>query len=247
MGRGVEMTGCGKCVRFLMFGANFIIWLASIAILVLGIWTVVDRPYLEQLLGNDMYMTAAYILIATGCIIFFVSFLGCFGALKEVKCMLLMYFIIVLLLFIILLIGGILGYVFRDKAETTVNHAMMSAMKEYEIDSTEPVTKAWDETQQAMKCCAINNQTEWARYNSEFSSSSIQIPKSCCKINDETGKAFECQRAPTSSNSYTDGCFSKATEFVEDHALIIGGVGIAVAVIMVLGLVFSIVLFKLIN
>lgn len=62
---------------------------ASIAILVLGIWTVVDRPYLEQLLGSEMYITAAYILIATGCVIFFVSFLGCFGALREVKCMLL--------------------------------------------------------------------------------------------------------------------------------------------------------------
>lgn len=62
---------------------------SSIAILVLGIWTVVDRPYLERLLGNEMYMTAAYILIATGCIIFFISFLGCFGALKEIKCMLL--------------------------------------------------------------------------------------------------------------------------------------------------------------
>lgn len=62
---------------------------ASIAILVLGIWTVVDRPYLEQLLGSEMYLTAAYILIATGCVIFFVSFLGCFGAMREVKCMLL--------------------------------------------------------------------------------------------------------------------------------------------------------------
>lgn len=61
------------------------------------------------------------------------------------------YFIIVLLLFIILLIGGILGYVFRDKAETTVNHAMMSAMKEYKINTELPVTKAWDETQQAVR------------------------------------------------------------------------------------------------
>lgn len=131
MGRGVEMTSGGKCVRFLMFAVNFLIWVSSIVILVLGIWTVVDRPYLERLLGNEMYMTAAYILIATGCIIFFISFLGCFGALKEVKCMLLTYFIIVLLLFIILLIGGILGYVFKDKAKTSITHTMMGTMRDY--------------------------------------------------------------------------------------------------------------------
>ncbi|XP_042241841.1 CD151 antigen-like [Homarus americanus] len=247
MSRGVEMTGCGKCIRFLMFAVNFVIWVASIAILVLGVWTVVDRPYLERLLGNDMYMTAAYILIATGCIVFFVSFLGCFGALREVKCMLLTYFIIVLLLFIILLIAGILGYVFKDKAETSVNHAMMNAMKEYRSGSNNTFTKAWDETQQAMKCCAINEQDEWAKYNTEFSQTGFKVPKSCCKKDDTSGLLQECQTRPSESNSFTDGCFSMATDFVKQHALIIGGVGIAVAVIMVVGLMLSIILFKMIT
>ncbi|KAK8746643.1 hypothetical protein OTU49_017120 [Cherax quadricarinatus] len=247
MGRGVEMTGCGKFVRFLMFAINFIIWVSSIVILVLGIWTVADRPYLERLLGSEMYMTAAYILIGTGCVTFFVSFLGCFGALREVKCMLLTYFIVVLLLFIILLIGGILGYVFKDKARINMNHAMLNAMKEYKIDSDSPYTKAWDETQQAMKCCAIAHQEEWPTNNKEFSMSNLHVPKSCCKKDDTSGEMLDCQRNPTKENSYTEGCFSKAISFVENHALIIGVVGIAVAVITVLGLVLSIVLFKMID
>lgn len=239
------MTSGGKCVRFLMFAVNFIIWVSSIAILVLGIWTVVDRPYLENLLGNDMYMTAAYILIATGCIIFFISFLGCFGALKEVKCMLLTYFIIVLLLFIILLIGGILGYVFKDKAGTSIRHTMMGTMREYGTEKFQHITKAWDETQQAMKCCAIESQDEWMKYNNEFSTGGDKVPKTCCK-KDSKGTFQDCQRSPDSSNSYTDGCYEKAKEFVEQHAIIIGGVAIAVALIMVLGLALSLILFKLI-
>lgn len=245
MGRGVEMTSGGKCVRFLMFAVNFIIWVSSIAILVLGIWTVVDRPYLENLLGNEMYMTAAYILIATGCIIFFISFLGCFGALKEVKCMLLTYFIIVLLLFIILLIGGILGYVFKDKASTSIKHTMMSTMRDYGTKDFEQVTKAWDETQQAMQCCAIGKQDEWMDYNSAFSTTGPKIPRTCCK-KDSDGNLQDCQSSPNSDNSYEDGCYKKAVEFVEQHAVIIGGVAIAVALIMVLGLALSIILFKLI-
>lgn len=246
MGRGVEMDGCGKCVRFLMFAINFIIWVASIVILVLGIWTVVDRPYLEKLLGNDMYMTAAYILIATGCLIFFVSFLGCFGALKEIKCMLLTYFIIVLLLFIILLIGGILGYVFKDKAGTTVRIAMTSAMKEYSPNSGSPVTKAWDETQIAMKCCGIDDpKHEWGTNNINFDTNKV-VPMSCCKKS-ESGELLNCQKNPTESNAHLDGCFSKATDFVMSQAVLVGGVGISVAVIMLLGLILSIVLFKTID
>ncbi|KAG0726990.1 Tetraspanin-11 [Chionoecetes opilio] len=244
MGQGVEMTTGGKCVRFLMFAVNFLIWVSSIAILVLGVWTVVDRPYLENLLGNEMYMTAAYILIATGCIIFFISFLGCFGALKEVKCMLLTYFIMVLLLFIILLIGGILGYVFKDKAATSIKHTMVGSIREYGAEKFEHITKAWDETQQAMNCCAIENQAEWMK-NKAFSSGGNKVPVSCCK-KDSDGEFLNCQRSPTEDNSYTDGCAAKATEFVQQHAVIIGGVAIAVALIMVFGLALSLILFKLI-
>lgn len=54
-----------------------------------GIWTCVDHAYMEQLLGTNLYMSAAYILIATGVVVILISFLGCLGAVKEIKCMLL--------------------------------------------------------------------------------------------------------------------------------------------------------------
>ena len=60
------------------------------------------------------------------------------------------YFIVVLLLFIILLIGGILGYVFKDKAGTSIKNTMISTMRDYGTNNFEQVTKAWDETQQAV-------------------------------------------------------------------------------------------------
>lgn len=44
---------------------------------------------MERLLGTDLYVSSAAILIATGCVVTFVSFLGCLGAFKEIKCMLL--------------------------------------------------------------------------------------------------------------------------------------------------------------
>ena len=55
----------------------------------LGISTVLDQGSLETLLGTQLFLSAAYILIATGAVVVFLSFLGCCGAIKEVKCMLL--------------------------------------------------------------------------------------------------------------------------------------------------------------
>lgn len=70
----------------------------------------------------------------------------------------LQYFIIVLLLFIILLIGGILGYVFKDKAAMSVRHTMVATMREYGTEGNDQITKAWDETQQAVSVVQLHNE-----------------------------------------------------------------------------------------
>lgn len=54
-----------------------------------GVWTLADRSFMERLLGSDLYVNSASILIATGIIVTIISFLGFLGAIKEIKCMLL--------------------------------------------------------------------------------------------------------------------------------------------------------------
>lgn len=243
----MEMDGWGKCARLFMFISNFIIWVGSILLLVLGVWTVVDRPYLEELLGSNVYAAAAYIIIAIGVVAFFVSFLGCFGALKEIKCMLLMYFIITLLMFVVLLVGGILGYVFRGQAQNTVKTTLMQKMKEYDPGApTLRVTRAWDDTQVALKCCGIDEPGNWVSYNKNYLAAGPKVPRSCCKMGSD-GNMLNCEDSPSDSNSFTRGCYDEARGFVEHYGLVIGGVGVVIALLMLLGLVFSMVLFKLIN
>lgn len=58
-------------------------------VLGVGIWTLVDHASMEVLLGTNLYMSAAIILVTTGVVVILISFLGCFGAVKEIKCMLL--------------------------------------------------------------------------------------------------------------------------------------------------------------
>ncbi|XP_029604124.1 tetraspanin-8 [Salmo trutta] len=55
------------------------------------------------------------LLIAAGVIIMVLGFLGCWGAIKENRCMLILFFIGLLLIFILLLIAGILGAVGEKK------------------------------------------------------------------------------------------------------------------------------------
>lgn len=113
MGFGGRMDCCGQCVKYSMFVANFVIFVSctlffstppepstinktnltiqigGAIVFGLGIWTAVDRSYMNELLGTNLYSGATYVLIATSALVCLVSLFGCLGAAKEVKCMLL--------------------------------------------------------------------------------------------------------------------------------------------------------------
>ena len=50
---------------------------------------------MNELLGTNLFMGAVYVLIVTSIIICILSFVGCMGAAKEVKCLLLSVFILI--------------------------------------------------------------------------------------------------------------------------------------------------------
>lgn len=117
-----------------------------------------------------------------------------------------------------MLVGGILGYVFREKVETTLRNSMYGSIRLY--GNNKAVTDAWDETQSRLHCCGVNNYLDWKDF----------LPDSCCQ-EPVPGKKQRC--LPGYSTLYQNGCLNITTEFVKDHAKIIGAAGIIVACLMV--------------
>lgn len=48
-----------------------------------------DKSFINELLGTNLFMGAVYIIIITGALVTLIAFFGCLGAIKEIKCMLL--------------------------------------------------------------------------------------------------------------------------------------------------------------
>merc|ERR1711971_179854 len=218
-------TGDGfrKCIRLAMILANLLILIGAFSVLAVGIWTIVDKSYLEILMRNKLYMSAAYVLIAVGAITIILSVIGCLGSFTEKRLLLLAYFIFVLLMFVALLLGGVFAYVFRQQIANNMKPEMMATIRDYDPSNTsDPITKAWDSTQ-------------------------IKVPASCCKL-DTSGEKVDCaSKNPVDLDEiYQNDCFVEAVVFVRGHATIIGGVAVAIASIMILGMVFSICHYKLI-
>ncbi|XP_054723357.1 CD151 antigen-like [Uloborus diversus] len=241
------VEGLAKVIKYALFLANVIILVGGVSVFAVGVWTLADRSFMERLLGNDLYVTSAAILIATGVVVTVISFLGCFGAIKEVKCMLLTFFIILFMMFIVVLIGGILGYVFRSEVEKQMHQEMLMSVPLYKNDTT--VTDAWDALQPYFKCCGIavnydQSQEVWKR-NSNFQSSDKRVPESCCRRRDQAS-VRQCQGDP-GNYAYDKDCYMEMKDFVKNHALILGGIGIGIACLLIVGMMLSCALFLMIN
>lgn len=68
---------------------GFVVQIGGAVVFGLGLWTLVDRSFMTELLGTNLFTGATYVLIVTSALVCVVSFFGCLGAAREVKCMLL--------------------------------------------------------------------------------------------------------------------------------------------------------------
>ena len=72
--------------------------MCGFVLLALGVWTVNDKLFVDELLRNKLYTETTFIIIVTSNLIILLSAFGCFAAVKEVKCLLLTYAVFMLLL-----------------------------------------------------------------------------------------------------------------------------------------------------
>jgi len=235
---------------------NLLILFGALAVLGVGIWTAVDKSYLEILMRNQLYMSAAWVLVAVGAMTIILSLIGCTGSLTEKRLLLLFYFIFVLLMFVVLLIGGVLAYVFRHQIASTMKPEMLVTAREYNPGlAKDPITRAWDATQNKLECCGVETNATinrpWEAWftNKYINSGSAdrKVPQSCCKL-DANGAQVDCHldNPVDIERIYTSDCFAAALIFVKGHSIVVGGVAVGIAAIMILGMVFSICHYKLI-
>ncbi|NWW27683.1 TSN8 protein, partial [Falcunculus frontatus] len=113
------------------------------------------------------------LLIAVGAIIMVLGFLGCCGAIKESRCMLMLFFIGLLLIVILQVTGGILGAVYKSKVELAVNLTL-----EANVDALQSTTGVYKEYQESFQeferenqCCGLlNGPKDWGEnFNKPFS------------------------------------------------------------------------------
>lgn len=240
---------CGaKCMKYMLFAFNFLFWVLGIAVLGVGIYSRIKSDNYDTILGDGGASSAANILIASGVFVSIIGFVGCCGAIKENKTMLIIYFILVLLIFILEIAAGALAYAKKDEMEEELTKNIQKIIMDnysddHEADAaTKGLVKAIDWFQKEVKCCGASGINDWltSTWFKEQTDKSNLAPKSCCIV-----EVPGCQKIKLSL--YTTGCVDAGVKFVNSHVMDVVKVAIGVAVVQLLVMISAICLCKAIG
>lgn len=230
-------------MKYLLFAFNFVFWIAGIAVMAVGIFTRVSAKEYSALMAEGGFENAANIMIAAGALVMIIGFVGCCGAIRENKWLLLLYFFLVLLIFILEIAGGIIAYTHRAEVVSEIEK-MLNTTLNAKYGESSSLTKAMDHAQTKLKCCGVDSYKNWKRSAWATRNKNSTVPSSCCKDQSVLGCNAGITDANANTKIYTEGCSDAFQKFVKEHMVKLGGIGVGIAIIQILGMVFSLCLFR---
>uniref|UniRef100_A0A452UGV0 Tetraspanin-9 n=1 Tax=Ursus maritimus TaxID=29073 RepID=A0A452UGV0_URSMA len=225
--------GCLCCLKYMMFLFNLIFWLCGCGLLGVGIWLSVSQGNFATFSPSFPSLSAANLVIAIGTIVMVTGFLGCLGAIKENKCLLLSFFIVLLVILLAELILLILFFVYMDKVNENARKDLKEGLLLYNTENNVGLKNAWNIIQAEMRCCGVTDYTDWYPVLGENT-----VPDRCCMENSQG-----CGRNSTTP-LWRTGCYEKVKMWFDDNKHVLGTVGMCILIMQILGMAFSMTLFQ---
>ncbi|CAD7000540.1 unnamed protein product [Ceratitis capitata] len=129
------LTGSANTIKYVLFAFNLVFLITGIILIAVGVGVASVFYSYEVLLASNFFSIPTF-LIVIGVFIIFISFFGCWGALRENYCLTLIFAILLGLIFILELAAGISGYVLRSDAEQLLESSLKGSLTLYQKKPT---------------------------------------------------------------------------------------------------------------
>lgn len=225
-----------------------IFWVIALILISTGVYSRIVKH--ETALAC-LTVDPALLLMILGILMFFITFCGCVGSLRENICLLQTFCIILTIIFLLQLVAGILGFVFSDKARGKVTEMVHNSIKHYRDDID--LQNLIDYGQKQFNCCGGISYMDWSQ-NMYFNCSEenpsrerCSVPFSCCLLSkEETVINTMCghgvqqlEYLAASAFINTNGCIDKVVNWVHSNLFLLGGIALGLAIPQLVGILLS--------
>ncbi|KAJ8795930.1 hypothetical protein J1605_002692 [Eschrichtius robustus] len=142
-------SACIKVTKYFLFLFNLLFFVLGAVILGFGVWILADRSSFISVLqtSSTSLKAGAYVFIGVGGFTMLMGFLGCIGAVNEVRCLLGMYFAFLLLILIAQVTAGVLFYFNMGKLKQEMGSIVTKLIQNYTDGHEDSLQEAWDYVQ----------------------------------------------------------------------------------------------------
>ncbi|XP_038834173.1 tetraspanin-33-like isoform X2 [Salvelinus namaycush] len=212
-----EFSFVSPVVKYLLFLFNLIFWMISLVLMSIGIYARMMK-HAEAAMAC-LAVDPAILLLIVGVLMFFITFCGCVGSLRENICLLQTFCIFLTIIFLLQLAAGVLGFVFSDK-----------------FSCCGGVTYT-DWSQNMYFNCTTDNRSR----------ERCSVPFSCCLLSkDEAVINTMCGRGmqelpflQAGAFIHTNGCIDKLVNWIHSNLFMLGGIALGLAIPQLVGILLS--------
>ncbi|CDS36262.1 Tetraspanin-5 [Echinococcus multilocularis] len=215
----------GKCLKFLVFFFNAIVFIGGGIVAGYGVFLIVKTTKA----AGSVSVTLPAFITTFGLLLFLIGFLGCFGACYNNTCMLKTFAVIVAILLVAEIVCGIVLLVYRHEFVGLVGKEMQREIKDLTAhgrNASDPLLKSIYKLQEELECCGGVGPTDWSK----------PYPASCCKSGKEN-----C------TQPYQQGCAVAMYEQIKDSSLAFGLIILIVCLIQIGAVICACCLAKKVN
>ncbi|XP_068447727.1 tetraspanin-33 [Clinocottus analis] len=221
-----------RAIKYTLFVCCYVFWVVSAVFTAVGIYAKIAK---EKDVVDTLMLDPALLLIVVGSAMFLITFLGCFGALRNATCLLKTFLGILTVILLLQITAGVVGYLFTDMVMERTERLMMKAIVRYREDRD--LENAIDFIQKKFQCCGVESYKDWS-HNVYFECLDINpsleacgVPFSCCVrlqnqtvLNTMCGYGVQQLKQPTVDlDVFTMGCLEKIALWAKHNLLLVAG------------------------
>ncbi|XP_017569778.1 tetraspanin-33 [Pygocentrus nattereri] len=232
----MAVIGAYKATKYTLFVCCYIFWVASGVLFAVGIYAKIAK---EKDVVDTLTTDPALLLLTVGSLMFIITFLGCFGALRDAAILLKMFLGVLLVILLLQIAAAVLGFIFSDMVLERTDLLMKKAIVLYREDMD--LENVIDFVQKKFLCCGVDHYSDWSQnayFNCTENNPSLEacgVPFSCCvRQRNETVFNSMCgyntqrmEEVSVRERIYTNGCLKKIVLWGKHNLLLVGGMSIS--------------------